>query len=110
MTNIAPKLTPYWFTPEDQEGESPARFKLRPLTQPQIVDVMDRFVGGKPTMGAWYAAGEISIIEVDNLTINGEPAKWPKDKAHVPWVLVTQCGIEAFSAAQKADDPDTVKN
>lgn len=62
----APRLTPFWYVPEGQEGEE-VSFKLRPLTQPQMVDVEEHYVNGRSTDKANYIAGTLGIIEVKGI-------------------------------------------
>jgi hypothetical protein len=80
------KLSPFWYAPEFGNDEAhPVRFKLRPLTQEQIIEVEDMFTPSADGTGraswnrrAQFRAAMISIAAVDGLEdANGEPLRWP---------------------------------
>lgn len=92
MTQRMPKLTPFWYTPEGQEEVS---FLLRPLTQPQMVEVEEHYRNGRATERAQYVAGTIGIIQVKGIhhPTTGQPAVVP---ACFDWMdrrLVKLCGL-----------------
>lgn len=88
------KLTPFWYEPEGQgEGEA-ISFHLRPLTQPQMVEVEEHYEDGKVTGKAEYVAGTLGIIAVKGLRHpeTGVPAVPPMCFDWVPRGLVKACG------------------
>lgn len=111
---ISQKLTPYWFTPEGQTGDKPVKFRIAPLTQPQIVELFDTYdKSGKPTNRTWYVAGEMGLNGgrgIENLTIEGRTAAWPRDKDRIPYDLVIACGVELCLQAWKVDSEEAEKN
>jgi hypothetical protein len=75
---LAPKLTPFWYQPEYQEG-TPVRFLLRPLTQQQMIDVESLYgPDGQWTRAAQFHAGMLAIQSCDGvLDDKQEPIRWP---------------------------------
>lgn len=113
MPEITPQIAPFWFTPENQEGDDKIRFKLKPLTQPQLVELFDTFNGTQPTTRTWYRAGEMGLNggqAIENLTIGGRQAQWPRDKDVIPHALVVACGVELCMQAWALDGGDAEKN
>lgn len=106
MAKLLPKLTPWNYTPEALENEeTPPVFRLRPLTQGQIVELQETYKDGAPTPATWYKAGEMSILTVDNLVeADGRPAKWPTCKPRTPASWVAECGAEAWLRSQGFDE------
>ena len=95
-------LAPYWFTPEDQkEEQEPARFKLKPLNQSTVVDVLqdavpddegNPIISGKSTMKALQA----SITDWENIhDADGKPLKcaYPNFK-HLPFAIQREIATE----------------
>lgn len=81
---LAPKLQPFWYAPEFQTDDPPVRFKLRPLTQQEMIDVEELYTEGRPgvpsrtTRAAQFKAGMLAIQAVENLADeSGEPIRWP---------------------------------
>lgn len=81
---LAPKLLPFWYVPEFQADEPPVRFKLRPLTQQEMIDVEDLYTEARPgspprtTRASQFKAGMLAIQAVENVTDeSGEPIRWP---------------------------------
>lgn len=82
---LAPKLLPFWYEPEFQTGQPPfVRFKLRPLTQQEMIDVEELYTEARPgapsrtTRAAQFKAGMLAIVAVENVTDEaGEPIRWP---------------------------------
>lgn len=109
--DLRPKLTPFWFTPDGQDENDAVEFKLRPLTEPQVMDLFATYgPEGRPTESTWYRAGEMGIVEVRNLTIDGKPARWPQHRNVIPYKWVSSCGvnlcIEAWGRDQKESEDD----
>lgn len=108
MAQLRPKLTPFWYTPEGQD-EDPAEFKLRPLTQPQIVELFETFRDNHPTGVTWYRAGEMAIVDIRNLSDSeGRAVSWPKHKAHIPYSWISSCGakiyVESMGLTDESDE------
>jgi hypothetical protein len=99
MTDLSmARLTPYWFQPV-YENDGGVRFKLRPLTQPQISELEATFEESKPTNGTFYLAGSMAIEggrDIENLTIDGKKAIWGMHKDLIPYTWVVECGIDVF--------------
>lgn len=82
---LAPKLLPFWYEPEFQTGEPPfVRFKLRPLTQQEMIDVEELYTPARAdvpslsTRAARFKAGMLAIIACDGIADEkGEPIRWP---------------------------------
>lgn len=115
MAEILPRLTPFWFTPPDQETD-PGKFKLRPLSQPQVVDMFshydvlpngDQVPGGR----TFYEAGRVGIVDLDGFTDpdTGKAVGWPSSLDRLPFKLIQDCGrkllYDAWGVA--ADEPST---
>lgn len=108
--DIKPAISPFWFTPPDQDE---VRFKLKPLTQPQIAELWRTFVDSAPTMESFYKAGELALNgagEIEGLTIDGKPARWPKDRNVIPYLLIVKCGVEILTQTSSLDGGDAEKN
>lgn len=113
MAKIVPKLAPYEFTPDGQ-GDDPISFRLKPLTEPQVVDLYSTFDNGQATNATWYRAGLMGIVEVLNCTIELEgkerKAKWPRDRDLIPYALVSACGVDlclhAWNVSPDGDDDE----
>jgi hypothetical protein len=124
--DITPNLVPFWHEPEGQDNVEQGqrvRFKLRPLTQPQVSELFSTFETAsettrRPTAATWYAAGCMGLDGVaqagenpiQNLTIAGKPARWPRDKLYVPHGFVSSCGVKLCMDAWGDDSGETEKN
>jgi hypothetical protein len=102
------QLAPFTFTPPDQPGEPSTHvsFRLKPLTEPQVVDLYayyDDYKGLRiPMTRAFYQAGCMAIEgggEIRNLTIDGKPANWLLHKDFIPHGLVHACGMRVLQDA-----------
>lgn len=113
MPDIRTDLAPYWYTPENQPDEDDKiRFRLKPLTQPQVVEIVGS-IEGKASAQDWYRAGEMGLNggrEIEGLTINGKPATWPRDRDSIPYEYIVACGAHLFTQAMSADSEDARKN
>lgn len=112
MPEIRNALAPFWYTPKEAEGDEPVRFRLKPLTQPQVVEVLGS-IRGKATASDWYRAGEMGLNgagQIEGLTINGKPASWPRDRDLIPYEYIVACGAHLFTEAMAADSEETRKN
>jgi len=94
---LAPKLLPFWFTPEFQEGTAPVKFRLRPLTQAEMIEVEELYGEHGWTRAAQFRAGMLSIIACENIVAaDGKPVRWP-DGIEVPGTalrgLIAHCGM-----------------
>ncbi len=110
MANLTPDLTLFEFTPPGQDEESqPARFRLKPLTQPQVNRLYKTFENvddGKrqPTDETWYMAGDMGIAEILDCTIDGKRARWPQHRDVIPHTWVISAGIELCMQAWGGND------
>ena len=110
MANITPKLAQYQFTPSStSELSDPPRFSLKPLTEPQVVELFETYKDGQPTEQTWYRAGCMGIVSVENLTIDNKPARWPAHKDVIPYVWISECGVDLCMQAWSPDDPDSIE-
>ncbi len=100
---IVTNLAPFWHAPDGQEEETKAEFKLRPLTQPQLVELFATYENGAPCGRTYYRAGEIGILDMRGITVNGKPARWPFHKDVIPYPLVYACGLKLFVDAYSLD-------
>jgi len=124
--DITTNLVPFWHEPEGQDSVEEGkrvRFKLRPLTQPQVNDLFSTFelVGHdkrKPTAATWYAAGCMGLDGalsaasnvIENLAVDGKPARWPRDKNVVPHEMVSSCGVRLCLDSWGEDAGEAEKN
>lgn len=102
--------SPIWFKPEGQaEGETPAEFKLRPLTQPEYLEVINdhydperkRFTG-KGIM----AAVRYGLLDwrgyVDS---DGKEQKFTRGAVNeVPFDVLTDIGIKVIEITQNSEE------
>jgi hypothetical protein len=111
MAVLLPKLAPWNFTPTTGDADPPI-FRLRPLTQPQIIELEESYKDGRPTAGTWYKAGQMAIASVSNLLDEkGEEAKWPHCQNRVPRAWVAEAGAEAWLKSNGFDvDEELEKN
>lgn len=101
-------LQPFWYEPEFQDDEAEKiEFRLRPLTEADMVDVEELYIAGRPTQRAQYAAGCRAIIDVRGAyEANGDPAK---SVARMPRHLVSLAGYRAIVAQEGGDWEDKVR-
>jgi hypothetical protein len=112
MTDLSlARLAPYWFTPTTN-NEGGVRFKLKPLTERQKIELADTLTDeGMATPATFYLAGEMAIEggrEIDKLTVDGQPATWAL-KAHreiIPNEWVAECGIDVYKRAYIGEDAE----
>lgn len=82
---LAPQLKPFWFVPSFQSNGDNIRFKLRPLTQSEMIEVESLYtVSADPRRpplwnhSAQFRAAMLSIQECDGIVDeNDEPIRWP---------------------------------
>lgn len=101
-----PKLTPFWYTPEGQADGEHVSFKLRPLTQPQMVEVEEYYDReGKITARATYMAGTLGIAGVKGVRHpdTDEPAIPPQCFEWLPRSWVRLCGSRLIAEDQGID-------
>lgn len=114
MAELPPAIEPFWFEPEGQTDSEPARFFLKPLTQPQLVQLFPTFgPDGRPTELTWYRAGELGIEggrKIDNLKVEGRIASWPRDRDRIPYAWVVACGVTLCLQAWSLDGGEAEKN
>jgi hypothetical protein len=68
VSSNIPRLAPFWYTPEGQEETAEKiSFHLRPLSQPQMVDIEEHYVGGRQTKKAQFIAGTMGVIGVKGI-------------------------------------------
>ncbi len=99
-------LAPYWHTPETKNDDG-VRFKLKPLTNPQLMELLNTYENGQPTNGTFYQAGCMAIDggrEIEGLTVDGKPAIWSVHKDVIPYVWVLECGVYAYAAAVVSEE------
>ncbi len=96
---LVPKLTPYWYTLEDDEE---VRFRLAPMTQPQLAEVEGSFVNGQATTATFCKAAILTIRAVEGITDpeTGQPAKWPQCQLRIPVDVLTEVGAESYLQAR----------
>lgn len=94
-----PRLTPFWYTPEGQEEGEQVSFLLRPLTQPQMIEVEEHYVNGKQTGKAQYVAGRLGIIQVKGYVHpqTGEQPVIPSCFDWLPRSWVKLCGARLIA-------------
>lgn len=107
---LMPKLTPFWYTPETQEQEGEVEFRLRPLTQAQLVE-LDEMQGPdkpialvlKPT--TMYAAARMAVVGIRGVVDGeGNELKWTEDVAEaMPRHLMVQAGWRLLEQARGRD-------
>lgn len=107
-----PKLTPFWYTPEGQDEGEKVSFLLRPLTQPQMVEVEEHYVDGKQTAKAQYVAGRLGIIQVRGVTHpeTGEPAVVPSCFEWLSRSWVKLCGTRLIAEDAGLDWDEIMKS
>lgn len=82
---LAPQLKPFWFVPSFQAEGDKVRFKLRPLTQSEMIEVESLYtVPDEPrslprwNISAQFHAAMLSIQECDGIVDeNDAPVRWP---------------------------------
>jgi hypothetical protein len=47
---------------------------------------------------------------IENLTISGKPARWPRDKPYIPHGWISSCGVKLCMDAWGRDPGETEKN
>jgi hypothetical protein len=117
MVDIKTNLAPFWHEIEESESGEPVRLKLRPLTQPQVIELFATFEkageGSRPSEMTWYRAGCMGLDgagQIENLTIDGEPARWPKHKQLIPFRFIVSAGIKLCLDAWGGDSTETDQN
>ncbi len=122
---LAPSLTPFWHTVREAAEPEPAiRFKLKPLTQPQVIELQSTYedAGRHPDLGTpmkrptnitWYRAGCLGMDgagEIEGITVSGKPAEWLRHRSIIPYELVVQAGVKLCMDAWGAESGETEKN
>jgi hypothetical protein len=122
---LAPSLTPFWHTVRKAvESEPEIRFKLKPLTQPQIIELQSTYEDAgldvdtnaprkRPTNITWYRAGCLGMDgagEIEGITVNGKPAEWLRHRQLIPYDLLVQAGVKLCLDAWGAKADETEKN
>ena len=95
------QLTPFWYTPEGQDASAAVSFQLRPLTQPQMVDVEEHAEPNTDRIsrkGQWIA-GSIGIVSVKGAAHpeTGEAAAMPECLKWINRHLVRMCGLRLIA-------------
>lgn len=111
MAQLLPNIAPFWYKPDGQEGESqPAEFRIRPLTQPDLLDVESTYGDdGRPTSLSWLRACDLGVIEVRNLyDEQNRKALWPQCRPRVPRAWLLQLGAKVVMATlgHVEDEPE----
>lgn len=96
------KVTPFWFQPPDQAIE----FRLRPLTQPQMVEVEEhRGADGTISRKGQWVAGTLGIIGIRGATHpdTGNSAAVPECFQWIDRNLIRMCGLRLIINDQGLD-------
>ncbi len=109
--DTVPKLAPYWYP---LENDPAVRFRLRPITQPQLAEVESMIVDGVLVPSALVKAAKLSIMSIEGMTNagDGSVAVWPICYPWIPVDVLTEVGASVYNAARPApvledgaDDP-----
>lgn len=107
--DIAPPLAPFFFAPNEAHPE--VRFRLAPLTQPQVAELLSTpgiTKSDEAGIEMLYRAGCMAIEaggrQVEGLTVDGKPALWPQHKAIIPYEMVLACGTRAWNDARTSEE------
>jgi hypothetical protein len=99
------KLTPWWFTPKAENPDN-ATFRLRPLTTPQKMDLLDTYRDDGngillPTHRSYMTAVRFGVIETRDWTDprTTKPARVPSCFDSMPPSWVIECATELMIAA-----------
>lgn len=107
------RIAPFWFTPKAQDRTPPARFKIRPLSEAQLLELMDtcrvdeRLQRALPTNKTWAEAARLAVMEFTDAYAKDDTTKleWPRDWDMVPWYIQLQIGVKVYRVATSLDAP-----
>lgn len=96
-----PKLAPYWYPLEQDPA---VRFRLRPITQPQLAEVESLIVAGVLTPKALVEAAKLSIMSIEGMTNaeDGSVSVWPACFPWIPIDVLTEVGASVYNAVRPA--------
>ena len=105
------QLVATWYTPESQESEeSPARFKVRPLTGSQALEVYDHFDGKKRRFlsSGIHLAMAYGLVDWENVTDeNGNKIECvPSNFKYLPPVDANELGNHIIEMASLSGDEE----
>lgn len=108
---LAPPLAPFMFAP-DEKDHPEVRFRLRPLTQPQVAE-LDSTPGlassPETQISMLYRAGCMALDggrKIEGIKIEGRDAEWPRDRDVIPWDLVFAAGAKVYRDAHHTEEQE----
>ena len=108
--NALSKVAPQWYTPDDEKGDDqPARFRLRPLTPPQLEEVFEIDASGNINIPLEHYGRVLRNGLVDWENVNdpetGKPFKCTAfNHARLPSPLRMELAGEIIAASQITED------
>ncbi len=101
-------LTSEWYTPDSQKGEDePARFKLRPLTAPEMAEVSLHFEKGAGVRApGLIKAAKFGTQDWENVkNTDGKPLRvTPNNVERLDFELLCEIGAEVVNLNSMEDD------
>lgn len=108
--DLSPPLAPFMFTPDERHPE--VRFRLKPLTQPQVVE-LDTMPGlsehPETRVAMLVRAGEMALDggrKIEGMKIEGRDAEWPRDRDSIPWDLLFKAGARVYKDAHHDEEQE----
>ncbi len=99
--DTVPKLAPYWYPLEQDPA---VRFRLRPITQPQLAEIESMIVDGVLVPKALVEAAKLSIMTIEGMTNveDGSVSVWPMCYPWIPVDVLTEVGASVYNTARPA--------
>lgn len=102
------KVAPSWYTPEGERGsDDPTRFKLRPMTPPELESVFEQTSAGIGVPPKNYAMVlKSGITDYDSfMDENGKPLKCsPVNHSRIPSEVRFELAVEILNMSQLDED------
>lgn len=103
------KVEPSWYVLEDEDPDSSqaTRFKIRPLTSGEQLEVLATFREGRPTMLTWRACFERGVMEIQNVEdADGKPVRFAAQLLALPdlHVPILEVGAKIFDISWLTED------
>lgn len=98
-------FVPYWFTPTQEESDSPTRFKLKPLDGFERLEVSAE-VGARRVASAQKLAVMYGLVDWENLQDqSGNQIKFSRENFRLlPVGVIAEIAVQVITSAKLSDE------